>query len=402
MRKSWAVMWAVYLSSVVVVINQFKVPPVMKALMQDLQVDLGTAGWLMSLFALAGILLALPAAFLLNKFGPKHSGLMGLACNILGCVLGALAPSVTVLLVGRIIEGVGLALIAVVAPAAVAMWFEPEEVGLPMGIWSTWVPVGSSIAYNIATPLQAAYGWRGIWWVGAFLGLLAFIVHALVVTCPKPKELDVPRRQTTSTLLCAQVFQDPGIWLLAFTFFAFMFSAVGYTTWAPIYYHEAFGINPATANFYTSLLYIANVVGALICGWVLVRVPNRRLVLMTAVIASTVLYPWGFSLKSASLIVPYMLARGFISVFIATTIFTLASETLPLPEASGSIMGILSIGQNLGMLVGPPVIGQTVKYGGKWAAGNYPVLLGMLLATLATLLFAHLEKNVRLKARSQA
>lgn len=179
MKKAWAVLGAVYLASVVVVINQFKVPPVMQVLMAQLHMDMTTASWMMSIFALAGLILAIPAAFILGKYGPKRSGLFGLGCTICGCVIGGLASGPAMLLLGRVVEGIGVGIFAVVAPAVIAMTFSPQQVGLSMGIWATWVPVGSSIAYNIAVPLQTSFGWRGIWWIGAALGLIAFIVYSL-------------------------------------------------------------------------------------------------------------------------------------------------------------------------------------------------------------------------------
>ncbi|MGI9953467.1 MFS transporter [Moorellaceae bacterium AZ2] len=393
MRRAWAVVWALYLSSVVVIFNQYKVPPVMEALMYDLHVDMVTGGWLMSLFALAGSLLALPAGFLLNRLGPKPSGLIGLGCSVLGGVLGALASGAPVLLLGRAIEGIGLALMAVIAPAVLAVWFEPHEVGLPMGIWSTWVPVGCSIAYNFAGPLEAAYGWRGVWWVGTALAVIAFVVHGLVVTWPENRARGTGEKAATPKLLPpTAAFRNQDVWLLAFIFFSFMFSAVGYSTWAPVYYHEALRVDTVAANFYTSLMYIATALGALVCGWVLARVQNRRFVMLVAVVVTGVLYCFGFSLSSASLIAPYMLARGFIAAFIATSIFALAPEITPSPQLSGPIMAIINLGHNLGMLVGPPVLGQTLKYASIWAVGNYPIIVSMVLATVATLLFVTRRK----------
>ena len=43
--------------------NRFKVPPVMQALMDDLNVDMVTGGWFMAVSSVAGVVLAIPAAF---------------------------------------------------------------------------------------------------------------------------------------------------------------------------------------------------------------------------------------------------------------------------------------------------------------------------------------------------
>src|SRR5512147_1768963 len=116
-RKAWAVMLAAYLAGVAIALNQSKVPPVMSALMSDLHIDAVTGGWLMSAFAVAGIVLGIPSALVLGKLGPKLSGMIALSCTLLGSIIGAVANSAPLLLAGRAIEGVGLGLIAVVAPA---------------------------------------------------------------------------------------------------------------------------------------------------------------------------------------------------------------------------------------------------------------------------------------------
>lgn len=64
----------------------------------------------MSVFSVAGIIFALPAALLLAWLGPKVSGLIALGCTILGSIIGAMAQGVSTMLVGRVVEGIGLAL----------------------------------------------------------------------------------------------------------------------------------------------------------------------------------------------------------------------------------------------------------------------------------------------------
>ncbi|HSR34953.1 MAG TPA: MFS transporter, partial [Anaerolineae bacterium] len=142
-RRAWAVMVTVFLAGVAVAANRFKVPPVMQSLMADLSVNRVTAGWLMSISSVAMVVLALPAAFALTRLGLKVSGLLALGCTIIGAAIGALAGDSATLLLGRTIEGIGGALIGIVGPAAISAWFQPQERGVPMGIWAAWVPLGN-------------------------------------------------------------------------------------------------------------------------------------------------------------------------------------------------------------------------------------------------------------------
>lgn len=60
---------------------------------------------------------------------------------------------------------------------------------MPKGVWATWYPVGSALAYNMASPIaKASGGWRGFWWVGMALAICAFIFYLLVVRNPKKED----------------------------------------------------------------------------------------------------------------------------------------------------------------------------------------------------------------------
>lgn len=90
-KKAWAVTLAAYLASVAVTANRFKVPPVLHIVMADLHADMVTGGWFMSIYSVAGLILALPAAFLLLRLGLKVTGLVALGCTVAGAVSGTLA-----------------------------------------------------------------------------------------------------------------------------------------------------------------------------------------------------------------------------------------------------------------------------------------------------------------------
>ena len=159
----WVVLIVVFLVSAAAPLNQFKVPPMMPTLIDTFQLELSMAGLMMSIFAITGVVMALPASYILQRLGPKIAGLIAAGCMVIGAVIGALSVTPSQLLISRVIEGTGMVLIAVVAPAAVGLWFPSERRGVPMGIWATWVPVGRIIMYNAAPPLGTAFGWQAVW-----------------------------------------------------------------------------------------------------------------------------------------------------------------------------------------------------------------------------------------------
>lgn len=383
-RRAWAVMLVAYLGGVAVALNQFKVPPVMQVLITDLHVDMITGGWLMSVFSVAGVILALPAAILLARLGPKTSGLIALGCTVLGSGIGALARGAGTMLAGRLVEGIGLGLIAVVAPAVISMWFEPQERGLPMGIWASWVPVGQFVMFNLANPIQNTFDWSGIWWFGALIALVAFLVYGVVVDMPKKGE-GTGQSEGQPPASLSQGLTNASTWLLAAAFAGFNFSFIGYSTWAPSFLNQALGLDPGTASLYVSLSALALIPGGVVAGWVLDRTPNRKAVLTTALAVAAVALLWCFKLTSVAAVVPYMITIGLVASFVPSSTFTLAPDTVPRPELAGMALGAVSLGQNFGMLIGPPLIGRAVA-GGSWLAGTYPVVVAAIIAVAAALI----------------
>jgi MFS family permease len=141
---AWLVLAVLLLFSVAAPLNQNKVPPIMPILIKELGLSVSSAGLLMSVFAVTGLILALPAGLIYQKAGARVTGLLAGGSILLGAALGALSHSFGALLASRAIEGIGTSFMAVLAPAIIAQWFTARQRGTAMGIWATWVPVGTT------------------------------------------------------------------------------------------------------------------------------------------------------------------------------------------------------------------------------------------------------------------
>jgi predicted MFS family arabinose efflux permease len=377
-RQAWSVMLAIFLAGIIAAINSFKVPPVLSSVLSDLHVDMVTGGWLMSVSSVAGLVLAIPAALLLARLGPRITGMVALACTVTGAIVGALAPNAMTLLLGRVIEGISLSLISILAPAVISMWFEPRERGLPMGLWSAWVPIGNVIIFNTAHLLADPLGWRAVWWFGACLALGALAILSLVVTAP-PQSASPQRTQPVSF---GTMLLNPSTWLLALAFGTFSFSLIGFNSWAPSFLTSALHVDTASASFYASLMFLAAIPANILAGWILGRLKNRYALLPASFLITGILFFWSFRLGSMPIVVPYMIALGFVSNFIPTSAFTLAPETMPRVEFAGLALAILNMGSNLGSLTGPPILGAIFSTG-QWTDGSTFLAMIIAVGTLA-------------------
>jgi predicted MFS family arabinose efflux permease len=376
-RKAWVVMVVAFAASVTAAINRFKVPSVLPVLMDDLQIGMVTAGWLASAFSITSIILTIPVALVLSRLGLKTAGLIAMGCSSLGAIVGALAPNATTLLLGGVIEGISFSLMSVLTPTVISEWFEPQERGLPMGIWAAWVPVGNVIMFNVAHPLLSVLGWRLVWWFGASLALVVGVLYGLIVTSPPGS----PQRQKTPPRSFGRMLLNPLSWLLGLAFGAFGFSLIGYNTWVSPFLTETLSIDPASASFFASLMFLAAIPASAIAGWVITRIKNRHSLLPVVFLITGLLFVWSFRLRDVRAVVPYMLVLGFVSNFVPATIFTLAPETMPSPEFTGLAVAIVVASSTSGSLGGPPILGAVVSAGG-WIAGSVCFVVAMGLGTI--------------------
>lgn len=370
---AWVILAVVFLASVAAPLNQFKVPPLMPVLMGEFRLNLSQAGLLMSVFAFTGLVLALPAGIIIQKLGPKTAGLMAVGCLALGSAWGALAGSTASLLASRVLEGVGMGLITVVGPASIAAWFPAEKQGTPMGIWATWVPVGSLLMYNVAPLLAISAGWQAVWWSGAAFALVVLVLFWLLMRLP-PSLAGSPHPGPAGPALEApprlgQALANRSIWLLALQFCCFNLVFLSTGTFLPTFLAEERDYSLTQAAFMASLISIAVLGSAPLGGWLSDKIGSRRLIftLPFLVIAGLMLLPFHLT---GWMVPAFMILLGLFAGVIPSSTFAAAPEIMGSPRLAGMGLAVVALGQNLGMVVGPALFGALVEAIG-WAPAGY-------------------------------
>jgi len=372
-RYAWIVLIVVFLASVAAPLTQFKVPPVMPALIQAFNLDLGTAGLLMSVFALAGLILAIPAGFILQRLGAKVTGLIAIASLVIGSALGAISVSTGLMLTSCIIEGIGMGLIAVVAPALIALWFPAEKRGIPMGLWATWVPVGMLVIYNLAPILANSGGWPAVWWFSAAFSLLTLILYWAFARTPSADEQIAESEETAEEKPnLGKAMANRSIWLLGLQFCCFNAVLISISTFLPTFLVDSRGYTLGLAAFVTSLTTMVCLVSCPAGGLLSDKLRTRKWVYTVpfVITAVSLLLPF---IITGWLIPAYVIALGVICSPVPTAIFAAVPEVVKKPQLVGIGMAIVILGQNMGMFVGPAVFGKLAESVG-WATSGYALI----------------------------
>ena len=367
---AWVILVVVYFAGVVAPFSQFKVPPIMPILMQKFQLDLTQAGLLMSSFAAVGLVLALPAGLALQRFGSRKTIVSALGFLALGGVLGALSQNFTLLLGSRVLEGVGMGLIGVAAPATIAMWFPPEKRGTPMGIWATWVPVGSVAIYNLAPALAAPFGWQAVWWLGTAFALIMMILAGLLISNPAASEAADAQAQPAPQL--KKALANRNIWLLALSFACMNVVIVCIATFYPTFLGEVRGYPLGQAAGISSIVTLMSLVSSPLAGWLSDKLGSRRLLFSYPYLAIGLMLAFPFLVKDWQ-IIAVMAVLGLLIGFIPSVTFAAAPELMGSHQLAGLGLAVILVGQNAGQLVGPLMFGAVVQNYG-WAMAGYMMI----------------------------
>jgi MFS family permease len=374
---AWVILVVTLLIGVCAPFNQFKIPPVMPILMEKFSINLTSAGLLMSIFAITGLIFAIPAGILLQRFGLKTTGLAAGMCLLAGTILGAFSNNYGLLFFSRLVEGIGMALIGLVGPAAIAAWFPAESRGLPMGIWATWVSLGSLMIYTSAPAVEAAGGLSAVWWMAAGLTGLAVIVFALFFRLPPGRETASNPVRSSGLADMKKALRHKEIWRLALAFGCFNYAIIGViATYYPTYLKAVQGYDLAGASMVTSIKMIVVIITAPLVGWLVDRVGSPRKIILWSFIALAVFMALPFSI-SGWMIPASMVLLGLLAGAIPTCTFTCVPELAGKEIPAGMALAVILIGQNLGQLLGPVLFGALTQSLG-WTIAGYltvPVLI---------------------------
>ena len=366
-----------------------KAPLALQSIRADLGVDLAAASWVLSAFAVVGAVAGLLTGAVADRVQARPTVIAGLALQAAGSALGALAASLPALLAARAMEGLGFLAVTIAAPVMVVAATAPAARKRAFAAWATFMPVGMA-AVMFAAPALETMGWRGLWWTNAavlalYAALLAAGTRSLRAH-PGPVAGDGLLHGLRDTLGAA------GAWFLAGQFCAYTAVFFALFGFLPTILGDRLVVEAGMAGVLSAIAVAAGAVGCLACGALLQRGwhPSRMLALGFSTIALCAI---GILVMPLPGWAAYALCVifSFVGAFIPVVIFDAAPRLTARPEMLGSVVGLATQGNCLGIVIGPAIAGAIAGTAG-WPWVALPVVAISLIAASGALRFrARLE-----------
>jgi MFS family permease len=157
MDSRWAALSALFIARLGMGFQYQTIAAATPLLRSELGLGLDQIGFLIGIYFVTGLALAVPGAALGARFGEKRTVLFGVLLMVLGGVLAAANGEWPAQVVARILAGTGGVLMNVVMTKMVADWFAGKEIATAMAIFVNSWPVGIALSL-VATPLVAETG----------------------------------------------------------------------------------------------------------------------------------------------------------------------------------------------------------------------------------------------------
>jgi MFS family permease len=339
--------------------------PINEFIQQDMGIDNAKFGLLFSTYYIINLLFVLLiAGFILDRFGIRKAGTVYVSLILLGSIITSLGAgkSFLIMLIGRMIFGVGSEATLLVTNKVIARWFKGKELGFAYGLNITVMRLGTVLAFN--TSVQIA-DWTGAWrwsvWTGAIVMFVCFILFLVYLLVDKDVDKDI-KGGVEDKIVVRDVFKlSSAFWFISILCVTFYSAIFPFTNHAPRFLQMKFGMSAARGGQYTSYIMIASMIFTPLLGLLVDKFGKRGKIMF---LGSIMILP-------AHLLLGLTTLPPAISFLVLGVSFSLVPAALwpAIPilvkeKYLGSAFGIIAWVQMSGLTLFPWLAGKIVDWSG--------------------------------------
>lgn len=420
LKYRWWIFWILALGYILVYFHRQCTAVLALDMMRDLNTDGTIIGLFGALYFYPYAFMQVPAGLLSDSWGSRKTITIFFAVAVLGSFLLGLSQSVPVALAGRLLVGIGVAMLFVPTMKILSGWFRKTEFATMMGLLMTMGGIGSLSATAPLAWLSETFGWRNSFFIiGVFTLLLALAVWIIVQNHPRDKNWPslpenseeslsetMPLLKGLKIILCNRGFIFLAIWF--FFTLAIFFSFGG--LWGGPFLTHTYGLSQSQAGNILSMLSFGMIGGGPLVSFLSNRIlkSRKKILLISSAVNVLLLGSFSFSTGELSITALYLhcLGLGIFSSSVVVIGFTSTKELFPLSIA-GTASGLMNLFPFASGALFQQILGLILENSGKieekYVLSGYQKSFSVLLGCAILALFASFfiretfEKSVRQK-----
>lgn len=339
---------------------------------KEFALDAQAAGMVLGSFYVSYALMQLAAGWLADRFGSRKVLVFCVACWSVFTSLTGVAGSLFVLILIRVLFGIGEGGFAPASTVTIAEAFPKKERARAKSLIIGASFLGSAVGTGAIAALIHAYGWRFAYHAFGLIGVVVAVVLWFAV-----KDSPARVRGERPKGLFRTLFRKM---MLKKTMVIFFFSNivyVGLISWMPTFLMKTRDIDIVHVGAASAIPYLVAFASLNVVGWLLDKAGQGRDRLFMMVGAAMVVIFLALMAVATSL--PVLLTFWTLSLVGYTavygTVFAIPLKHLP-DESVGTASGIINFGGQVAAGIAPVVIGMLVGFG----KGSFTMAFSFLLA----------------------
>jgi EmrB/QacA subfamily drug resistance transporter len=138
--------------------------------------SVAAVSWVMVAYLLANASLQMVVGRLADLAAPRRLFVAGVTLFATASALGGLSPTFTLLIICRLVQGVGAALMLGTSPKLITLAFPAGERGFALGMFSAGFATGVTMGAPLGGLLLTWFDWQALFFVNPILGVMALAV----------------------------------------------------------------------------------------------------------------------------------------------------------------------------------------------------------------------------------
>src|ERR1700755_1169524 len=182
-KDPWPALFALCLGFFMILVDTTIVSVATPAIIDDLDASVNNVVWVTSAYLLAYAVPVLITGRLGDRLGPKNLYITGLAVFTLASLWCGLTGSIEMLIIARVVQGLGASMITPQTMAIITRIFPPARRGAAMSLWGATAGVATLVGPILGGVLVDGFGWEWIFFINVPVGALGLVLaYRLVPT----------------------------------------------------------------------------------------------------------------------------------------------------------------------------------------------------------------------------
>ncbi|MCH4827456.1 MAG: DHA2 family efflux MFS transporter permease subunit [Planococcus sp. (in: firmicutes)] len=175
-RTPYGIIAILFTGAFVAIFNQTLLNIALPEIMLDLNIEASTAQWLVTGYMLVNGILIPASAFFIQRYSNRSIFIIAMSLFVLGTLFAAIAPVFSILLIGRMIQASGAALMMPLLMNVMLAAFPVEKRGSAMGVFGLVMVVAPAIGPTLSGFIVEHYSWRVLFWIVLPIALVPLLL----------------------------------------------------------------------------------------------------------------------------------------------------------------------------------------------------------------------------------